>query len=75
MVQPTYDPNAMPGNKSAGIPRRSPTRRLDERQALALAADRLEELLATLENPRNVQHYDFGTVNLICDLRRLAGLL
>lgn len=63
----------MPGNKWLGpevdFGRRAPTRRLDERKCLDLAADRLEELLREVHPGR----YDMGTENLIRDLRTLAG--
>ena len=73
MVQPQAE---MPGekwrtivSKAPAIPRRQPTRRLDERKMLALAADRLAELIA----PKRPGVYDTGTENLIRDLRMLAG--
>jgi hypothetical protein len=60
MVQPSEPIRSIP---------RAPTRRLDERKLLALAADRLQEYLSEVPNPR----YDTGTQNLIRDLRILAG--
>ena len=64
-----YDPTAMPANKAVGMPRRAPTRRLDERKIMVLAADRLEELSAALAP----EVYDHGTMNLVRDLRMLGG--
>ncbi len=59
---------------NTNLPRRAPTRRLDERKLLALAADRLDELLKDLATAQHRDEvYDFGTVNLIRDLRMLAG--
>lgn len=45
---------------------------LTEKELMALAAKRIEELLEDLSAATGLDSYDFGTANLIKDLRRLA---